>query len=490
MALDSFEVRGISSDAGIAEWIYYNPYTYAVKLRIVGTGVDGTGTYTTPLIRKKDDPLGDDYSIDSVYILGLSPSTNFTVDLYVIKNSDGSTVAGPVTRTGTTLGPAPSLPTSIDTQYQYGSFSQTISASNASIVQTAYNDNLPSGVSYSISGTSITFSGTPTQTGSFSAEFYIFGNSQDEYVTVSFDVLGPKPVWSTSTVDSFARVGTAYSSWVYAPYANNYSIVSGSLPAGLGGTGDISGTPTTRGTSTFTIRASNDSGYVDAEQTIRVYARLPEWSDSSIANNMRVGTAYLDSVAATYASGYSTSGSIPGITFPSGTSGTVSGTPTTANTYTVTVFAYNLDNESVSIPRTLTVMPRLPVWTDQTLTLTGKVGQAYSDSVAANYAASYEVGSGTLPPGLTLNTATGALTGTPTTANTYTFTLSAKNASNEPITTNSFSLVIAPSGGKVKVFNGSTWVDGRTVYVWNGSSWVESPLYVNTNSGWTKSVSN
>ena len=64
------------------------------------------------------------------------------------------------------------------------------------------------------------------------------------------------------------------------------------------------------------------------------------------------------------------------------------------------------------------------VITTQTLP-NGGIGTAYSASVAANGIAPYTfaVASGTLPPGLSLNPLTGQITGTPTTAGTYSFTV-------------------------------------------------------------------
>ncbi|MHC4714723.1 MAG: Ig domain-containing protein, partial [Planctomycetota bacterium] len=57
------------------------------------------------------------------------------------------------------------------------------------------------------------------------------------------------------------------------PYS--WSIVSGSLPTGLSlnsGTGEISGTPTTGGTSNFTVRATDSNTPADTDdQALSIY---------------------------------------------------------------------------------------------------------------------------------------------------------------------------------------------------------------------------
>ena len=58
----------------------------------------------------------------------------------------------------------------------------------------------------------------------------------------------------------------------------------------------------------------------------------------------------------------------------------------------------------------------------------GTVNTAYNQTLAAdNNPTSWSVTNGSLPAGLSLNTSTGEITGTPTTANTYSFTVTATN---------------------------------------------------------------
>lgn len=78
----------------------------------------------------------------------------------------------------------------------------------------------------------------------------------------------------------------------------------------------------------------------------------------------------------------------------------------------------------------------------------GDVGTAYSSNIstlgAPWTAPVYSVLSGSIPAGLTLNTATGALTGTPTTANSYTFVIRASytNAAGATVNVNSASQTV------------------------------------------------
>jgi len=81
-------------------------------------------------------------------------------------------------------------------------------------------------------------------------------------VTVPSPPPPPNPVWSTTSPLPTATVGTAYSTTVTASPVTSYSLVSSSGQTdGLTVSGNtISGTPTTAGVATFTIRANN-SGF-------------------------------------------------------------------------------------------------------------------------------------------------------------------------------------------------------------------------------------
>jgi hypothetical protein len=81
----------------------------------------------------------------------------------------------------------------------------------------------------------------------------------------------------------------------------------------------------------------------------------------------------------------------------------------------------------------------------------GNVGKAYS-STCYTYGGTppfaYSIVAGALPPGLTLNSSTGAVTGVPTTPNTFSFTVSVTDSSSPAQTaTDEMQLPIEPTEG-------------------------------------------
>ncbi len=114
----------------------------------------------------------------------------------------------------------------------------------------------------------------------------------------------------------------------------------------------------------------------------------------------------------------------------------------TATDYTFTVQAVDANGLVARAQHTITIYPAV------TLVLTypaGTVGVAYSGTAVSTGGLApkvYAVASGALPTSVSLNTSTGAATGTPTVAGTYTGTISVTSDLGGT-TTDDFSIVIA-----------------------------------------------
>jgi len=213
------------------------------------------------------------------------------------------------------------------------------------------------------------------------------------------------------------------------------------------------------------------------------YDRSPVFTSINTPSPTIRGQSYSGNFTATNTSTYQViSGSLPtGLSLNLNT-GAITGTPTVVGSYTFTVRANGAFEGSASAARTIVVNPALPVFTDQTVSSPARTRVSYSDGVSATEAASYSVFSGSLPFGLSLNTSTGAITGSPASPGTFNFVIRATNvtgSTNTPtLTITVFSSVRVWNGsafvfGRARIWNGSSFIDGR-IRVWNGSAWVDT----------------
>lgn len=180
---------------------------------------------------------------------------------------------------------------------------------------------------------------------------------------------------------------------------------------------------------TQTVLAQSQSA--SATFTLVVKAQPITITTVSVPNGV-VGTTYSQSLAATGGSGgftwSVTAGSLPsGLTLAS--SGTISGTPTATGTFNFT--AQVKDSVGTTASQAYTVSIASPLTITTTSIPDATVGVAYTFTLQASGGTApytWSISSGTLPSGLTLNSSTGVISGTPTTAGSSTITFKITDA--------------------------------------------------------------
>lgn len=299
-------------------------------------------------------------------------------------------------------------------------FSFTVTASGSPTSYTA--SPLPAGLSI-VAATGV-ISGTPTAVGTTSV---LLGATNangtgNATLTITVAAAGSAPIITNSPLTAGGTVGSAFS---FAITASNSptTYTATPLPAGLSiaaGTGVITGTPTTIGTTSVLLGATNATGTGHATLTITVAAAgvTPTITNSPLTAAGTVGTPFSFTVtAAGSATSYSATPLPAGLSIVNAT-GVITGTPTTVGTTFVLLSATNSTGTgSATLTITVSAAGVSPSITNNPLTAAGTVGTPFSFVVTASgLPTSYSASP--LPPGLAIVGATGVITGVPTTAGT------------------------------------------------------------------------
>ena len=331
---------------------------------------------------------------------GTGATYNLTITCQTI------TVTNPATTTGTANAP----------------FSQTFTASNTiGTVTFTTASTLPAGLTLASNGT---LSGTPTQTGSFPIVVTATDANGCQGTGATYTLtIGCQIITVTNPATTGGTVNAAFSQTFTASntIGTTTFTTASTLPAGLtlATNGTLSGVPLQPGTFPIVVTATDANGCTGTGPTYNLVI-----SCQAIPVTNPVNTS--GTVNAPFSEIFTASNTIGTVTFttastlPTGltlaTDGTLSGTPTQSGTFPIVVTATDGNGCSGNGSTYTLVIACQTITVTDPATNSGTAGQPFT----ATFTQSGGIGtitwstSSTLPVGITLNSSTGVLSGTPT----------------------------------------------------------------------------
>ncbi|MEK6302789.1 MAG: putative Ig domain-containing protein, partial [Acidobacteriota bacterium] len=402
------------------------------------TASGGTAPYTWSVV---GGSLPAGVTLSSGGLLSGNPQTAGTFN-FTVQANDSASGSGQKAFS-ITIAPAPTSVTITTGSALPGgtvgtSYSQSLTASGGTAPYTwsVVGGSLPAGVTLSSGGL---LSGNPQAAGTFNftvkANDSAAGSAQKAFsITIA-----PAPTSVTITTGSAlpgGTVGTSYSqsltaSGGTAPYT--WSVVGGSLPAGvtLSSGGLLSGNPQAAGTFNFTVKA-NDSAAGSAQKAFSITiapapASVTITTGSSLPGAL-AGAAYFQGLTASGGTPpYAWSlvvglGSLPtGLSLSAG--GVISGNPQAAGTFNFTVRASDSASGSAQKAFSITVVGLKRRPSIQSLSSLAAIRSSSFDYQfglsGGTPAFSWAIVSGSLPPGMTMNSTSGMVSGVPSASGSW-----------------------------------------------------------------------
>ncbi len=348
--------------------------------------------------------------------------------------------------------PMPVITSQLNATAAYGS------PFNYQIVATSYPtsyavDGLPSGLV--VDSQTGLISGTPTVSGPFTVTLRALNARGEGSASLVITIaIPPDAPAITSGSITTATFGAPFQ---YQIEANNRPVGYGAsgLPGGLSvntQTGVIGGTPTATGTFLVSLSASNTGGTGTADLEITVVPPSPpEFANGLSVTATQSAPFSYQLEASNYPTRYMASGLPSGLSLNTYT-GLISGEPTVAGSFNVSISASNVSGTGTSSIAISVVLPSAPTITSS-VSATAISGVTFSYQIAATHYPTSYAASG-LPAGLGIDTTTGLISGTPTAAGTFNISLSAVNPGGTG--TGALSLVVSLPSAPTIIYPFST----------------------------------
>jgi len=368
------------------------------------------------------------HAVDANGCSGNGPTYNLTIGCQVI------TVNNPATATGTVN----------------AAFSQTFTSSNTiGAVTYATASTLPTGLSLSSGGV---LSGTPTQSGSFpivvtATDANGCSGSGSTYTLVigCQTITVTNPATNTGTVNVvFGQTFTSANTIGTVTYST-----ASTLPTGLtlSSGGVLSGTPTQTGSFPIVVTATDANGCSGSGTTYT----LTIGCQTITVNNPGTTTG---TVNAAFSQSFTAGNTVGTLTFstastlPAGlslsTAGVLSGTPTQTGSFPIVVHVVDGNGCSGDGSTYTLVIGCQTITVTNPATTTGTVSTPFTVTFTSGNTigtVAYSTAS-TLPAGLTLNSSTGVLAGTPTQSGTFPIVVTATDANGCSGSGSTYTLII------------------------------------------------
>jgi hypothetical protein len=279
-------------------------------------------------------------------------------------------------------------------------------------------------------------SGIPTAGGTYDVTVTAHGTPKDASAIVRIVVVGPV---IQSSLSATADIGQSFFYYIFASRPAS-SFGADGLPPGLtlnAGNGMVSGVPTVAGTFDVAVVAHTAVG--DARATVRMVV-LPPRITSFSPYTIDIGSSISYRVSATgQPTSFAASPLPEGLQFDS-TTGMISGVPTVSGTYQIAVTAHTPYGDASGTLQMTVLPPRIMI----PGLPSAAIGSTYKLQVSASGQPSSFSAAG-LPAGLTIDPATGLISGVPELSGTYTVTIIAHTRFGDASTTVNFVVTPLPA---------------------------------------------